>query len=497
MGLSFKWDITNNCNLRCQHCSVGKRYFDSGEKELSLAEKLEVVDKLADGGVKSLSLLGGEPLTRSQDIYPVINRASFKGIQTSLVTNGVLLDDRRLDLLASAGLAHLVISIDGPTATSNDVIRGVGTFDRVTKNVKNATTRVKRERIPLHINVNTVLNKNNFIEIENMVDLCLHLEVDEWTLLSLGYVGYAEDHLDDLSLTVEEEMDATKRVAQRVDPNFNDLGKLDFSPSFLYPLVREYVAVESGFLMPESSICCSAALTLGYIDPYGNLFPCDRIASNNYIGHAVHGAEIKRMNLLDHDFSEIWNCDYYMNMFDFIVDGETYRNYIPCNQCKYLKSLQCNPCPLYSLNESKVVIRSCIAAGRALKDIATTGEIAFAQPSEGYVELSTDALHKMEHRHPVRMNGIRTCYRGDYMVIFNPFTGKVAMLDTVGQEVWKLANGENTVRELTDHIVGIADEVLREVLSGSDTRPEYRFNLDSRVFPFIGSLHQDGFIKFE
>ena len=59
-----KWDITDKCNLRCTHCSVSEMYFTKEvHRRLSHQERLDILDKLKDGGVTDLFLLGGEPLT--------------------------------------------------------------------------------------------------------------------------------------------------------------------------------------------------------------------------------------------------------------------------------------------------------------------------------------------------------------------------------------------------------------------------------------------------
>ena len=61
--LCAKWDITSKCNLRCGHCSVADMYFSAGPyPNVSFSDKLAVLDNLAQGGVRYLSLLGGEPL---------------------------------------------------------------------------------------------------------------------------------------------------------------------------------------------------------------------------------------------------------------------------------------------------------------------------------------------------------------------------------------------------------------------------------------------------
>ena len=84
----------------------------------------------------------------------------------------------------------------------------------------------------MSIFVNTVLNKQNYSNVEKMVDLCLNLKVNKWSLLQLGCVGYAKDHIANLALTTEDVINTAIRVAERVDPDFNDLKDLTFENGF-------------------------------------------------------------------------------------------------------------------------------------------------------------------------------------------------------------------------------------------------------------------------
>ncbi len=72
--LFIVWNFTNRCNLTCRHC-----YQDSSraalDGELSLEEKLSVVDQMGRGYVPMLAISGGEP-TVSPHLIPVLERAS-------------------------------------------------------------------------------------------------------------------------------------------------------------------------------------------------------------------------------------------------------------------------------------------------------------------------------------------------------------------------------------------------------------------------------------
>src|SRR5438105_15141290 len=56
------WEITLACDLACRHC--GSRAGRERPDELTTAEALDLVDQIADLGVKEVTLIGGEAYLR-------------------------------------------------------------------------------------------------------------------------------------------------------------------------------------------------------------------------------------------------------------------------------------------------------------------------------------------------------------------------------------------------------------------------------------------------
>lgn len=128
----LKVNITEACNLRCSHC-----YRWSGdplESELSVEEWLRVVDEHVGLGGDSLMIGGGEPLARKNRTIPVLRRAREHGLRTVMLTNATLISPQTAQSLVHL-LDQLQISIDGPNRSSNDRIRGDGTFDNITRSL--------------------------------------------------------------------------------------------------------------------------------------------------------------------------------------------------------------------------------------------------------------------------------------------------------------------------------------------------------------------------
>jgi len=80
---------TNSCNLRCIYCSTngGKPL----NNELSLKEKIYVIDQAKDLGAKLINLHGsGEPMM-DKDFFKLIEHINNIGLQALVVTNGTFI----------------------------------------------------------------------------------------------------------------------------------------------------------------------------------------------------------------------------------------------------------------------------------------------------------------------------------------------------------------------------------------------------------------------
>lgn len=130
------WNITQACNLRCKHC-----YQDAGPRpaddELTLAEKIRLVDEMAAEGVPFLAIAGGEPLV-CNDLWPVLDHASRRGIHLSIATNGTLLTPATVHRLIASGVKYTEVSVDSLNPEEHDVFRGApGAWARSIDGVKN------------------------------------------------------------------------------------------------------------------------------------------------------------------------------------------------------------------------------------------------------------------------------------------------------------------------------------------------------------------------
>lgn len=80
------WEITLKCNLACSHC--GSRAGQARHQELSTAEALNLVQQLAEVGIKEVTLIGGEAFLRP-DWLVIAKAITDAGMLCGMTTGGL------------------------------------------------------------------------------------------------------------------------------------------------------------------------------------------------------------------------------------------------------------------------------------------------------------------------------------------------------------------------------------------------------------------------
>jgi cyclic pyranopterin phosphate synthase len=131
--------LTDRCNLRCVYCMPPE-----GDRKLRHRDILryEEILRIARIGIKlgitKIRLTGGEPLVRKgvQEFIPMLT--SLEGLKdVSLTTNGVLLGEN-LEMLKSAGITRINVSLDSLKRLNFKYITRFDYFDRVWEGIEKA-----------------------------------------------------------------------------------------------------------------------------------------------------------------------------------------------------------------------------------------------------------------------------------------------------------------------------------------------------------------------
>ncbi len=218
LSLGELWLHTNNsCNLQCEHCLVSSG--PDGDTGLPAARLIDLIRQARDLGTKRFYFTGGEPFLRN-DLTDLIDEVmSDPDADLAILTNGLLLTDRRLEELCSYDPDRLVIqvSLDGATAEGNDPIRGEGSFRKITAGLRRAVLA------GLHPTITTTITRANAAEVPDITRLAAKLGVRNHHLLWLHRRGRAVERdfagpgNEDLLRVVRETIQLGAEVGVTID----------------------------------------------------------------------------------------------------------------------------------------------------------------------------------------------------------------------------------------------------------------------------------------
>jgi radical SAM protein with 4Fe4S-binding SPASM domain len=180
------WRCTFRCDNTCVHCtSAGK---SSSPDELGTEEAKKMVDQIADFGASFFGITGGQPFFR-EDLFEVLDYATKKGLSTSIITDGRMLDDSVFKKIVK-NQTKISVSIDGGE-TTNDIIRGKGAY----KAAISAIQRLSKEKL-LNCLVYTFANTGkttnaNEEDIRHVLDLAKNYYA-RWVVFH-GMIPYSND----------------------------------------------------------------------------------------------------------------------------------------------------------------------------------------------------------------------------------------------------------------------------------------------------------------
>ncbi len=173
--LPVKLDIENvsRCNYHCSMCEVSEWPKFQRAGDMSLEDFKHLLDE--QYGVIEIKLQGlGEP-TLGKCLPEMIAYARSRHIWVRSTTNASLLHLKdNYKRVIDSDVCELGVSIDGATKATYEAIRRGGIFERVQENCKRLNEyarQVGRHRTRM----TTVVQKGNFDELEQLVDLAAEL----------------------------------------------------------------------------------------------------------------------------------------------------------------------------------------------------------------------------------------------------------------------------------------------------------------------------------
>ena len=154
--------LTNNCNQRCKHC-----YMYAGDveiEELSVAEWIEILNKLKKAGYSGITFTGGE-ITVYNGFGTLIKHAHDIGFSVTLLSNGIAWSQEMISSLHNY-IDEIQISVDGYNEESYANVRNSKGFFKALSTIEKFYangTKVSIAVTPLYDNIDEfILNIEPF-----------------------------------------------------------------------------------------------------------------------------------------------------------------------------------------------------------------------------------------------------------------------------------------------------------------------------------------------
>ena len=185
--------------MSCRHCGSDCKVQPS-VKDMPAADFLRVIDSITphvDTHKVFIIFTGGEALLRD-DLEEVGLELYRREYPWGLVTNGFLLDEKRLESLLASGMHSITVSLDGFEEQHNWIRRHPQSFAKAEGAIK-----LLAQQKDILWDVVTCVNPRSYPHLREFRDYLVSLGVPAWRLFSIFPMGRAA-HNPELQLSDEQ-----------------------------------------------------------------------------------------------------------------------------------------------------------------------------------------------------------------------------------------------------------------------------------------------------
>jgi radical SAM protein with 4Fe4S-binding SPASM domain len=299
--------ITSKCNLDCVHCFSRK---DNVDHHLSLDELKSIFDQLEETGVFEVRINGGETFLHP-DIDEILTILKEKRFRKVILTNGTLLDDRKVESLKESNIIPTV-SLDDSLEDEHDRFRGrKGSFKQTIAGLK----LLKKHQVLYGINC--CLHKNNLARIDEIVKLAIRFGASRIAFLDLKITDRLRMQKDWIPTYEEYQAVMINLLAAKIKYR----RKIDVA---LDVFLRCQPLQESLWEAKRGFVSCQAGRNRLSIDSDGSVYPCNLVISDE---------KWKIGNIRKQKISNIWFSEKWL----FFRGELTTTKLNKCKDCKDLK----------------------------------------------------------------------------------------------------------------------------------------------------------------
>ena len=195
-------DLTDRCNVACYFCNQQ----DLRTKEsIPLPKLTDLIDELAETGLKSVRLSGGGDPLFHRDVLPVMDHLAARNVVVdNLTTNGVALTADVAARLIRNKAREVIFSLNAADAADYARMMRVkpALFDKVLENIR-ALVAMRGDSIHPSIVVQFLIDRRNLHRLPDMYELGRSLGVDRIAINAVLEIPLNRLDLDAL-LTIDD-----------------------------------------------------------------------------------------------------------------------------------------------------------------------------------------------------------------------------------------------------------------------------------------------------
>ena len=319
---SVEWSITGRCNYKCRHCYMSAP--EPGACELPHESVMGIVNQLAECGVMTVELTGGEPLIRP-DFLEIVDALRERNILIEKIkTNGALVSEKLLHELDRRNVhPEFQISYDGKGM--HDWMRGLAGAEKSAE----CAFRLCRD-MGFRTMAGMILHRRNMHILRETVNHLASLGVGKFYATYTAALGEWKTRSDNQTISFSELFQAFLDYI----PHYYEDGmpmQIFLMPFFFadpkYPDEYEITAYTEAY-DPEGTLLCGLARSSAYISPEGRVLMSAILA----------GMEIQKdyPALSEKSFSECVSAPEYMKILDMTASDFLKVN-DECRNCRFTK----------------------------------------------------------------------------------------------------------------------------------------------------------------
>lgn len=278
--------LTTRCNIACRYCQTR---VDDPQQDMTLDVAAHVVSNALNRRNPNITLefQGGEPLLNWDVMKNLIesvrdSNIPNKNIAVSLVTNGLLLDNSKIDFLLDQNVG-ICISLDGPEIVHNKnrvFGNGQGTYHDVRKAVQRLKKARRSRKMDDEVYLLPTLSQDSLKFAREIIDEYVEWGVTSLALRPINKIGGARCHWDQIGCDPEE---FNHFWAEAVDYmlELNRQG-VNIKERMASVMLMKILKKRNPGFVDLMSPCGAGRSVMTYM-PNGDIYPCDeaRMASRD------------------------------------------------------------------------------------------------------------------------------------------------------------------------------------------------------------------------